>query len=482
MKSYITMEVFFLHLLLWTLLYSSGLQSAEPRLECGHDSLYTLEDVLHRALEHSPSLLQASLAIESSLVGYEVARDEFRLHICPNAQAGMIGGGKAGEGPSLGGGIEVIQCLPIGTRVSLRPNITRANRIFTSDARARITQPLLRGSSPTYNLSNVRSAEFAWRSAIRSYYLAQVDVVLTTIRAVYEVCKSSKEWEFNQVLFQQIEGLLATCQLKKEMGIAQQNDLYHMEVERQKALQKLQESEGAKIRSLDAMRELLGLPIQAPLTISALESWEKVNLDWESASEFALAHRVEMEQVHDEMNEALRLVAVSRHRNLPSVNLVVDYANCGNNQALIKSCVQDRISTWNIGVTSSTELTGSTNRFSVQQSLLGLRRAEFACERKRKEITQEVRNRILELKRLEEKMRLEEDKCAAAAGRLELVKLRYQHQMANSLDLYHAMRNLYTVQMDQFQCMLEHIIGEYRLDGALGILANLEAIHSPINP
>ena len=119
-----------------------------------------LTKAINIALSAQRRLGAATNSVLMSEINLELTEADFDVKYLPKGDAGYIGGGKAGSGATLGGGIEIFKKFRQETRVSIFPSVMKAAHNFQSNLKTTITQPLLRGFGSDYALSSVRAAQY----------------------------------------------------------------------------------------------------------------------------------------------------------------------------------------------------------------------------------------------------------------------------------------------------------------------------------
>ena len=132
----------------------------------------------------------------------------------------MWAGGPAKEGWTLVPGLSFTKNAIKGTRVSFNPSFMKAAKDFrSSNLRASIKQPLLRGFSVEYNLAPIRAAQYAKRTAYRNLYIAQTRLIIQTIQAIFDVAKLEAIVELEKESVQRVKNFCASTRVKERIGI-----------------------------------------------------------------------------------------------------------------------------------------------------------------------------------------------------------------------------------------------------------------------
>lgn len=435
-----------------------------------------LTNAVSQALNCNRQLLGTLDSLTYSKYGVELAESEFNIQIVPNGRAGYVGGGHAGTGWSVGGGVDVKKKFKTGTELSIGPTILKAVDHYFTEVRAMVSQPLLRGLGKDYQLANIMGAQFTLRTAYRNLYIAQVQLVVRTIQALYEVVKAEKSLFLNQESYQRIRQFYQAAKLKEKIGLADALDVYRAEIELRHAEdiltgvhERLQESE-------DIVRDLLALPLDAGIKIDLPLNYTPNTVELEDAIQLALDNRIEVDQSEDEMGESRRLSSLAKKNLKPELNLVFNYANAGRDEIFTRTWTGRRESTWGVGFTTSTEFNAVGDRIAYDQSLLEAEAALRGIDQTRALIVLEVKKMMRQLNRDSERIHLQEDQIKTAEGELHLAKVKFDRGMADNFNVIQAEKSLKGAQQVYWSALIDHIVGEFQLLAAVGLLIDKPCI------
>lgn len=437
----------------------------------------TLESALSRALNFNRQLFNSIDAVVKSNYGIELAKDEFNLQITPNSQAGYVGGGYAGEGISIGVGMGFFKKFQQGTQISVEPSVNKIKDHYHSNVRTVITQPLLRGLGREYTLANLRGAQYSFRSACRALYIAQMQLVTRTISSLYDVIKAKKSVELNEASYDRISKFYEAAKLKERIGLSDALDVYRAEIEFQHAQDNLINAHERLQEAEDVLREILALPLDTCLKINVPIKYTASELSVEEAVEIAFKNRVEMDQAREQWQENQRLSRLAKDRLYPELNLVLNYSNCGRDEIFTRSChYRHRESTWGIGFTTSSDFDLTSERVGYEQALLAVSSAERGIDQTKATLNLEVKRALRTLSRAHKRIVLQEKQIKTAQGELYLSQLKFDRGMANNFDVIQAEKSLHSAQLAFWTALIDHLVGEYQLLGALGLLTDKPCI------
>ncbi len=466
----------FYPLFIFTLLFTTCLFSAQNEEEVGSPEepclLLTLELALSRALECNRQLINTQENYVQSHYSIELAWSEFDVQITPNSRAGYVGGGSAGSGISLGGGIDFSKKFQCGTTLSLEPSILKTKEHYNTDLRALISQPLLRGFGRDYQLSAVKGAQFRLRTAARNLYQAQIQVILRAITSLYEIIKAQKTLEISEESYQRINKYFQAAKLKEKIGLSDALDVYRAEIELHHAEDNLTGAQERLQDAEDALRNLLALPLNTRIQVDVPLVYSPNPFQEDEAIQLAIDNRSEMDQAEDQWRENYRLSSIAQKKLYPELNLVLNYSNCGRDQYFTRSCSRHRESTWGVGFSTSTDFDPKRDRIAYEQSLLGIDSAGRSIEETRANLTVEVKKALRTLHRAFKRIEVQKKQMHTAEGELHLAQIKFDHGMANNFDVIQAEKSFRSADLTYWGVLIEHIVGQYQLLAAMGSLAD----------
>ncbi|WP_068471364.1 TolC family protein [Candidatus Protochlamydia phocaeensis] len=437
----------------------------------------TLESALTRALRYNRQLINTADNVTKAQYGLDIAFSEFALDIAPNGKAGYVGGGREGTGMSVGGGLDFSKKFISGTQVTVGPSILKTKEHYHTDLRALISQPLLRGFGIDYQLSGVKGAQFSLRTAARNLYMAQLQLIIRTINSLYDVIKAQKSLALNEESYQRISKFYQAAKLKERIGLSDALDVYRAEIELHHAEDSLTSAQERLQDAEDMLRDLLALPLDACIQVEVPLVYTSNPLDTDEAVKLALQNRIEIDQAQDQWRESYRLAKVAKNNLYPELNLVFNYANCGRDEIFTRSCTRHRESTWGIGFTTSTDFDPIADRAAYEQSLLAIETAARGLEQTQANLILEVKKAIRQLQRALKRIQVQEEQIHTAQSELHLAQIKFDRGMANNFDVIQAEKSLRAAEQTYWAALIDHIIGEYQLLAAIGLLTDKPCIH-----
>lgn len=432
----------------------------------------TLEKAVSQALNCNRQLLSTVEGLTQAQYGIDLAKSEFSLSISPNSQAGYMGGDREKPSWTVGGGVDFSKKFTTGTLISVAPSVVKKRHHYLTEVQATIAQPLLRGLGKEYQLAHLGGAQFALRSAYRNLYIAQVQLALRTIQTLYEVVKLERSLALNQESYQRIHQFYKATKLKEKIGLADALDVYRVEIELRHAEDALKGTQEHLEETKDQLRDLLALPLDFSIKVEVPTLYSPHPIDLNKAVEIALNNRIEVDQAEDEHRENERLSALAKKNLYPELNLVLNYSNVGRARHFSRSCTHDRENIWGIGVTTSTEVNPLADQIAYEQSLIAIASASRGREQTEATLILEVKKAVRQLKRAFERILLQEEQIKTAQGELYLAKIKFDRGMADNFNVIQAEKSLRAAQQNSWTAMIDHIVGEFQLLAAMGLLVD----------
>ena len=434
----------------------------------------TLESALTMAVNQNRQLMIAEDSMENACFQVSIAESDFDYQIRPRGDLGYIGGGKAGTGAAVGSGIDITKKNIYGTKFSINPSIQKAHNKYNTTLNMVVTQPILRGFGKEYNLTHLRGAQFSYRSSLRSLCIAQSNLFIKTISALYEVLKAEKSVLLNNESHMRVKKLYQAALLKSKLGLSDPLDVYRAESEMRHAEDALKASEDRLESVNDTLRDILALSSDTEILVSLPLEYVPKEIDLDKAIEIAEVNRVEIAQAFDQEQEAIRMSLIANERLLPELNLVFNFANTGANEIFTSTWdYRRRESTWGIGFTTSTDFNPAAAKAAYEQAMLSSEAAARNVEQVKANIIFEVKRTIRNLERSKERIALQEKQIHSAQGELKLAQIKFDRGMGNNFDLIQAEKSLRNAELSYVHALIDYIVGEFQLTGVLGMLVSV---------
>ncbi|OQX28273.1 MAG: hypothetical protein BWK80_01050 [Desulfobacteraceae bacterium IS3] len=443
--------------------FTADIQAQEKYNDSSVISL-SLEQAISLALQANRSLINSASGVESQKLSLRSAESEFDVKIRPSANAGI----SDAEG-ILGAGISLEKKFQAGTKVSVSPSIGKTEDEYSGTVGISFEVPLLRGFGGKANLDKTERSRFSVRSAERSFYLSQVNAVLDTVSAVYDIVKQKELVRLFDSQVGRLKQHAETAKIKEKVGLANPLDIYRAEISLKDAEDSLTVMKESLRNAGDRLKLILALPLERAVEVSAPLEIKIAPISQEDAVRIALKHRKELEQSEDEIREAERRSDIARHNILPQLDMVMRYERYGSAEDLEQSMGFNE-NRWSVNLVSNTDIARTSEKADFQQSLITAGTARRNLEAKQDEVMREVRRESESLSKSQERIRIRKEQIAQAEGKLALSKIKFNHGMADNFDIIEAETQLQQARVNLLSAETEYIVGMYRMRAALGTL------------
>jgi outer membrane protein TolC len=424
------------------------------------------------ALNQNRALANAADGVLRAKLSLDLSKSAFDIKFTPSADMGLIGGGEAGFGSTIGGSLEWCKRFTFGTKVSIRPYATVDAHRHHTGVKAMIVQPLLRGFGREYTLAPVFAAKFGYRSSYRSAYLAGVDLILRITSQMYNILKQERLLEFDLAVQERQKHFYNSIKIKERIGMADSLDVYRAETELKQSEDSINNSREHLQDSYDKLREILALPLGRNIKINLSTEYSPFMADQEQALETALMNRVEIMQAHDRLKESQRLALLAKKGLMPDLDLVIDFSNIGSDEYFTNTFTNRNDSRWGFGLSTSTDWDKATQDTAFRQALLNVDNSKRSYEQAQDSVVIDVKHAIRSLKKAGLRIALQEKQIHSSEGGLRLAKIKFDRGLANNFDVIQAEKTLKQAYGLHLGALIEHKIGEYKFLAALGLLVD----------
>jgi len=428
-----------------------------------------LDQLIGRALQANRYLLQNALLVQSSQYSVQGAESAFDWKVQPVANIGLSKSESTAEqATGLAGRISKKSSL--GIEVALSPSVAYVNDGGTSSGvGVSLSVPLLRGFGKEYTYDAVYAADFSLATNTRNVYLAEVETVLETVTLAYEILRQQELVDLYSLQEKRLQGHVATAGIMEATELGTPIDTYRAQIRLKDVQDQLTVAQEKYQATLDRLKVLLAFPVQTLLQIEAPLSYQPTTIQIKQAAAIALENRLEIEQSAADISEALRKSRVAERGLLPDLSFVATYRKNTFLEGLDSSELYYG-DYWSVGLTSSTDLARSEEKFAFQRSRLDVRRMRLQQQTRQDTILAEVKKELTALEKEEQRIRLRREQIVQARGKMRLSEIKFSHGMGDNFDLIESETELQRAKVDLLSEKTAYIVGQYRLRAALGTL------------
>lgn len=464
-------KVFFSFITMLQLVFCITCADCNPYY-CEGPLVLNLERALNIALSAQRRLGSAVSNVVQSEINVELAESDFDVKLIPKGDAGCTGGGKAGFGSTYGVGIEIFKKFTHGSRFSFIPSYMKASDNHQNILRTQYTQPLLRGFGKEYTMGAVRQAQYSNRSACRSYYLAQVRLMMQTIQGLYDVTRQESYVELEKEALARIRKFCMSTKMKEKIGLCDSLDVYRAEIELKRTEDSLNQALDRLQDAKDSLRDTLALPLDRDIKVEVPLDYQTTAISLESAIATALEQRIEIDQADDQLDETRRLQYMAKCNTRPELNLVLDYTTLRRDEAFTRIWTYKGEAQWGVGFQTSTDIGHVRENAAYDQSILNTQEACRNAEQARDNVILDVKRTIRALERSHEKIMMQQQQIENSTKEFHLARVKFEHGLANNFDLIQAEKNLQSSQTGLVSAIIDHKVSQFKLLASLGMLAD----------
>ena len=399
-------------------------------------------------LQASAYIYQAAAATERGSHGIYDLRTGLTLALGESREALNSRPLSTAEERYARGGLSLNQLLPSGASLSLGLDARRDDDLLDSPARTYdpswrsgltlgVVQPLLKGFGPGVTEEPIRLAlrsREASAASVRSTAVA----VLVAVRDLYaQTLRARQLMVFREASLALAQQLLDESRAKVQVGLLPPLDALDAEVG-------LKQRERDLLDARQAYRELLD---RLAVQLASVDEFEvaaeaapqpRFSPDAEIDLATALAQRPELVQAREEVARQELLVATSRNRTLPTLDLAGSYGRKALEGDLadgVDEAVADGLDNWQVGLTFSYPLGNRQakgeawrRRYEFEASRRTLRQREL-------EVRREVRSATLKLEVGLQRLEVSAKGKEFAEERLKNLLKRREVGLATTLDV-----------------------------------------------
>jgi outer membrane protein TolC len=440
-----------------------------PPAVCRSAAPWDLEKLINRALEANWDMISAQENVQKAGLNVQSAEAAFELKIYPGASFGFSGGDETSTETNVGMAVSLEKRMSFGTEIAVEPSVVRQDGDYRNRTLVRIVQPLLRGVGSDYNMSGIYSAKFSERASIRNRYQRKVTTVIGAVTHGYDVIRQRETLRLREESFQRLKEMEEATAIKERMGLVTPMDLYRVRIQLKQAEEELNLSKESYVDALDSIKIFLAMPLKEDIDVSLPLTFDRIYPEEQEMIQAAMANRVELDQVRDELAEARRLSDKSKKDILPDLDVGLTLSFDGDPSSRLLGSSPDQ-TTWGVSLGSSTDLMRTSEKAIYEGSLIDVQQASRKQIIVRDNIIADVKRELRNLERQDKAITNQEDRINQSRGQLELARIKFQHGMADNFNIIDAEISLRQSETRLVSAVIDYIVGQYRLRQAIGTL------------
>jgi len=447
-----------------------------------------LRTCLELAARHSREYQTSRENLFRAAISLVVAAHTFEWNIGNRVEAELAHDLDASETAASGdGSLSFTRTFVSGARMSLNLAIQSLRYLsgdksidITSLASATVTQPLLSGRGRLVAREPLTQAERNLVYALRSYVRTRKNLVLQVARSYYNVLSAQDAVDVAQ---RNYENLRAERERSELMARAGRLPEFQVDQARQNELtaeaQLIARRQALESRE-DALKQVLALPLSVRLQVDRadLERLSKAKLppppvSFEEAVKEALANRLDLATVRDELDDAERAVRIARDALRMKLDLVLR-ANASSPTHSNLTAIEFDKADLSAGLQGELPLDKVAETATYRRALITRNQRKRGLDQKRDDIVAAIRADWRNLNSGRENIRIQQNSVALARQRVESTQLLFQAGRVHMRDVLEARDALVRARNSLTQALVA-----YRLDW-LQLLVDMERL--PVDP
>ena len=260
-----------------------------------------------------------------------------------------------------------------------------------------LSQPLLRGAGYKVAMENLTQAERNLFYSLREFTRFRQEFTVDVVGEYYRVLQNRDRVRNAWQAYKNFQANVERQTARYEEGLARKADLAELQESELTNEQAWINAFRSYRESLDRFKITLGLTTNTPIMLDDEELGKlaidetHATMNLEEAVEVALAARLDLQTVNDEVVDAERRVEVVANGLLPDMDLVVSGRLANREDAKSPSLDLERY-TWSAGVDVDLPLDRKSERNAYRAALIQYERARRARENSADEIRLDIQN------------------------------------------------------------------------------------------
>ncbi len=410
------------------------------------------------------------MSLEGDHYLMDAAQAEFEVKIVPTLSVGRAGGNSLftnSGGSNSSYGVQLQKKFATGTTVSVGPTHSRVADTSNTTVNLAINQPLLKGLGLEVNLDGTRRAEFSVFSSTQNFEQAKINIALETIRTFYEALQQKKIATINQSLAERLRQHALITSNKEKVGLTGPMDTYRAEIRLKDAEDLRAQAGNAYTTAIGKLRLLLNInqDVNIELLPPAAPEMEVGNTEGD-----AVQNNIQLIQLRAELAEANRAVRIADNARLPDVGLQVRYGQASFADPFLAQTLPSTQQQWSINLQASSDLFRTAAKSNYQRARIKVESLRINLEHKIDDTKRQVRQQILYVTSVQERIALREEQIQKAEGKLALAEIKFAHDMADNFDVIETETELQRARMSLLATEMDYALSIYNLSATTGYL------------
>ncbi len=367
----------------------------------------------------------------------------------------------------------VSQRLPLGGSLQLLYDLEKTGEDDAGGHAGgfQITQPLLRDAGwrrATADVSDARRAAAAEEATLQAQLL---DVVFRVKSAYYQVLRRAKLIEVNQQAIARDQQLLDFSQAKVEAKLATRRDVLSAEIILAQDRSRLVNAETEHAAALDALADVLGLPLQDSLAVVAIElGLEPIADEQVRWVEKAVRDNPDLLRARIDLQRHELAKNVAGNSRLPRLDVKVLYDDARDAIPAGTTILAGRrgARTWQGAIEVAMPILNKPLGDAYRAAQLRQEQSQRLRQEVERQTVLEVRDTARNLRRIEERIAVLTKEIQGARDKVEFANVNFQLGRASNLDITDAQEDLVNAESDFVDEVVSYRVELARLEQLLG--------------
>ena len=310
-------------------------------------------------------------------------------------------------------------------------------------------------------LNEIQAAVAATEASTADLETTKQEVIFNTKQAYYSVLSAQRLLGVAKETVRQNQKHLEEAQARFDVGVAPRFDVTRAQVQLSNAELSRVEARNNVALGFETLRRAMGQNEPLKVTLLAQLEHRPVSLSDEVVMQEAYSHRPELESIKAQQRASSEQVSALKKQFLPSVSGTAQYNWTGREYPLQEG--------WMWGVTLTMPLFDSiltTSQLGEAQAIL--RNLQAQEENLRQQVTLEVRQGLLSLRRAEESIRVNEQTVIQARENLDLAEGRYAAGVGNIIEVTDSQLAFTLAQANNIKALYDYKTAFAELEKAVG--------------
>lgn len=423
----------------------------------------TVEQAVSLALEHNRGLLNAASDVEEARWELAAREADFEFRAGFRARAG-----RDDLADRFEGGMELQRRFSTGGDARVFGGAATTGDDSETFVRVNARQPLFRRAGRLATLEPLTRAERGLTDARRAHILRAQDLTLEVIVSHESVLRAARQVESDASALERLQGLTRLTRVREDLGQASRVDTLRIELQLGEASTRLDNSRDMLTEVAEAFANLLGLSPNQRFSLQPAPLLEIEIPDPDEATAIALRNRLDVAMALDALDDASRIIRVTRRELLPDIGLLGDVDLRGEG----RDVERDR---WFVGFVVEPDFNPTQRRARVETAESRRDRAERQLVELHYRVGMDVRRQIRAHHRAHASLRVAARNREIAFKRLELAEALFRMGRGDSFTLSEAENDHTQAVNAELAARTEASLSAHRLLASMGKLVEAPA-------